>query len=434
MTRLLWSLYGAAGTALSPLAPRYLAKRAARGKEDPDRLDEKRGFASGAAFPGAPVWIHAVSVGESVAALTLARRLADDGWPVLLTTSTPAAAARVAPQLGSGMVQQFAPLDIPPFVARFLDHWRPAAAIFIESEIWPTMLRALARRGVPLALVNARLSDRSFRSWRRLGPLARPLFTAIDLALAQSPEQADRFRALGARAAEATGNIKFDAAPPAADPAAVAALQGVIGARPAWLAASTHPGEDEVIVAAHQTLAARWSDLLTIIAPRHVERGEAVAALAAAAGPVTRRSLGEEPTGALYVADTMGELGTLFEAVPLVLLGASLRPYGGHNPAEPASYGAALLTGPTHGVMFEPFLSAGAAAIVDDATLADGVAALLADPAERARRGEAARAVLEAERGALDRTMKALARWMPHRPAGAASMPRPTPAPQAARR
>ncbi|WP_226574371.1 3-deoxy-D-manno-octulosonic acid transferase [Acuticoccus sediminis] len=417
MTSLIWSLYGAAGTAASPLARRYLERRVERGKEDPARLDEKRGVASAAAFDSAPLWIHAVSIGESVAALTLAQRLAADGWPILLTTSTPAAAARMAPALTERIVQQYAPLDTPPFVDRFLAHWRPAAAIIIESEIWPTTLLALKRRRIPLAHVNARLSDRSFRSWRRWGWVAKSLFGAIDLALAQSEEQAFRFAALGTREVRATGNIKFDAVPPEADPAAVAALRGAIGARPVWLAASTHPGEEEVILAAHRVLAARWPDLLTVIAPRHVERGEAVAALASDVGPVTRRSAGEGPTGAIYVADTLGELATLFEAVPTVLLGGSLRPYGGHNPAEPAAFGTALLTGPTHGVMFEPFLAAGAARAVDDAALPGAAAELISDPAERARRGETALTVLAAERGAVDRTLEALAAWLPARPA-----------------
>ncbi|UOM36253.1 3-deoxy-D-manno-octulosonic acid transferase [Acuticoccus sp. I52.16.1] len=428
MTGLVWSLYGAVGRAAAPLARRYLARRVLRGKEDPARLDEKRGVASLPAFGEAPLWIHAVSIGESVAALTLAQRLAARGWPILLTTSTPAAAARLAPALTDRIVQQYAPLDAPPFVARFLAHWRPAAAIFIESEIWPTTLRALARRGIPLAHVNARLSDRSFAGWQRWSGLARPLFEAIDLALAQSPEQARRFGALGARRATSTGNIKFDAAPPEADPEAAADLAAVIGDRPVWLAASTHPGEDEVVLAAHRSLAARWPNVLTIIAPRHIDRGTGVAELASAAGPVTRRSAGAGPTGAIYIADTMGELATLFDVVGTVLLGASLRPYGGHNPAEPAAFGAALLTGPTHGVMFEPFLAAGAARLVDDATLADAVGELLADPAERARRGELSRTVLEAERGAVDRTMDALAAWLPGRLAARSPAARAAPA------
>ncbi len=214
---------------------------------------------------------------------------------------------------------------------------------------------------------------------------------------------------------EATGNIKFDAAPPEVDPAAVEALRAVIGARPVWLAASTHPGEDEVVLAAHRTLAQRWPDLLTVIAPRHVERGPAVAELAAEVGAVTRRSAGEAPDGAIYIADTLGELATLFDVIRTVLLGASLRPYGGHNPAEPAAFGAALLTGPDHGVMFEPFLAAGAARRVDDDNVAQAVGELLADPDERARRGALALRVLDAERGAVDRTMRALDAWLPER-------------------
>ena len=417
MTHPVWSLYGAAGRLASPFLGRYLTARAARGKEDPARLGEKRGIPSAPPFDTRPLWIHGVSVGEGLAALTLGERLAALGWPILLTTGTPTSAARLAPATTARIVHQYAPLDTPPAVGRFLDHWRPAAAIFIESEIWPTTLLALRRRGVPLAHVNARLSESSFRNWRRTEGLGRSLFGTIDLALAQTDEQAARFAALGTGRALATGNVKFDAPPPAADPTALAALREALRDRPAWLAASTHEGEEEVVLAAHRALAARWPDLLTVIAPRHVARAEAIAALAADIGPVTRRSRGEAPTGAVYLADTMGELGTLYAAIRPVLLGASLRPFGGHNPAEPAAFCAALLTGPTHGPMFAPFLAGDAARIVDDETLPEAVAALLADPAEAQRRGERAAAVLAAERGAVDRTLAALRDWLPERAA-----------------
>lgn len=415
MRSLVWSLYGAAGTLATPLAGPHLARRVKRGKEEAARVAEKRGIASAPAFDAPPLWIHGVSIGESVAGLTLAQRLGAYGWPVLLTTSTPAAAARLAPAVSERLRQQYAPLDVPPFVGRFLDHWRPAAAIFVESEIWPTTLLSLKRRGVPLAHVNARLSARSFRRWRRAGAPARVLFGAIDLALAQTAEQAERFAALGTPETRSTGNIKFDAAPPAADPAAVTALREAIGARPVWLAASTHPGEEEAVFAAHAELARRWPDLLTILAPRHAERGEALAAMAAPLGRVTRRSAGEGPDGAVYLADTFGEMGTLFAAIPLVLLGGSLRPYGGHNPAEPAAFGAALLTGASHGDMFTPFLEAGAARVVDDATLAHTLAELIGTPEARADLAARAGAVLAAERGAIDRTLTALAGWLPER-------------------
>lgn len=301
---------------------------------------------------------------------------------------------------------------------RFLSHWRPSAAIFTEGEIWPTTLRALAAASVPCVHINARLSDRTFAAWRRWPSTARGVFGCIELALAQSDVQAERFAALGARATRTTGNLKFDAPPLPIDRASHDALRAATAARPVWLAASTHPGEEEVVFAAHHHLARVRPDLLTIVAPRHADRGPELVKLANGTWPdapqtgrVTRRAAGEGPEGGIYVADTMGELGTLFALSPVVLLGGSLVALGGHNPAEPAAAGVALLTGPSYGPMFTPFLDANAAFSVDaDAkTLAAAVAKLFDDPAACREFGVRAQAVLARERGAVDRTMAALA-------------------------
>ncbi|WMS44737.1 glycosyltransferase N-terminal domain-containing protein [Acuticoccus sp. MNP-M23] len=402
-----WAAYGAAGTLASPLAAAHLARRAGRGKEDAARSAEKRGIAS-AALETRPVWLHAVSLGETVAALTLAERIRNEGFDILLTTGTPTAAARAA---GASVTHQYAPLDAPPFVARFLDHWRPAAALFVESEIWPTTLAALARRKVPRAHVNAHLSERSHRRWAQLPALSRPLFGSIPLALAQSEADAARFAALGVPHTATTGNLKFDAVVPEPAAEAVATLKAGLGGRPSWLAASIHPGEEAAVVAAHQQLAANIHGLTTFVAPRHMETAALVRRAAAAANvPIAgSRSAGDPPEPGLYLVDTLGELGVFFSVVPLVFLGGSLVPLGGHNPAEPASFGAALLTGPAHGSMFEPFLDAGAADVAGDAAaLADKVAAGLGDPAAMAAQGAKARAVLGRERGATDRVMAEL--------------------------
>ncbi|GAB5373987.1 MAG: 3-deoxy-D-manno-octulosonic acid transferase [Acuticoccus sp.] len=402
-----WSLYRGAGRLAAPLAGLHLARRARRGKEDPARLAEKRGDIVPPPGP-APIWLHAVSVGESVAALALAERLIGEGFAVLMTTGTPTAAARIA-AAGVPVTHRYAPLDAPPFVARFLDRVRPAAALFTESEVWPATIDALARRGVPRAQVNARMSARSFASWRRLAPISRPLFAQIPLVLAQSPAEAARWRALGVGEAHATGNLKFDAPPPPPDPAALVALRAAIGGRPVWLAASLHPGEEEAVIAAHRAIAAARPDILTIIAPRHPETAGRVTA---AAGEIAlaRRSRGETPDAPIYLADTMGEMGTLFSLAPVVFLGASLVPLGGHNPAEPAAFGAAILTGPSHGAMFAPFLDAGAARLVADGpALAAAVLVLLGDDRAREGAGQSAQTVLDAERGAVARTMAGLA-------------------------
>lgn len=410
---MVWGVYEGAGRLAAPLAGPYLSRRAARGREDGARIGEKRGIPSRPPFREPPVWLHAVSAGESVAALAVAERLVGDGLAVLVTTSTPTSASLVARRESERLVHQYAPLDAPPFVGRFLRHWRPRAALFTESEVWPTTLLTLARQGIPRAHINARLSARSFERWRRRAFLARPLFSAIGLALAQSARQAERFAALGTRTVRATGNLKFDAPPPDANASELARLKAAVGPRPVWLAASTHPGEEEAVLAAHAVVRARVPDILTIIAPRHPDRGDEVAALLARAEPVRRRSRGEPPGGGIYLADTFGELGTFLALAPVVFLGGSLVPLGGHNPAEPAAHGCALLTGTSHGDMFEPFLDAGAARLVADGTeLGEEVAALLADDVERYAMADRAKATLAAERGALDRTMAALGDWL----------------------
>lgn len=403
-----FAAYRGVGRLAGPLAAPYLARRAARGKEDPGRLREKLGFAS-ANLAERPIWLHAVSVGESVAALALADRLRETGFTILMTTGTPAAAARVG--RADGVIHQYAPLDAPQFVARFLGHWRPRAALFTESDIWPTTLHLLAHAGVPRAHVNARLSARSHRRWAGMRALSRPLFGLIPLALAQSEADAARFADLGAGQVAVTGNLKFDAPAPVADPAALMAMRGAIAERPVWLAASIHPGEEEAVVAAHMALAKRLAGLVTIVAPRHPATADLVARAAATAGLTDppRRSAGALPAAGLYLADTLGEMGTLFHLAPVTFLGGSLIPLGGHNPAEPAACGTALLTGPSHGPMFEPFLNGGGATLAaDGSALADHVAALLVDESARAAMTERASAILSAERGAVDRTLAAL--------------------------
>lgn len=404
-----WQLYGLAGTALTPLAGPYLKRRARRGKEDPARLAERFGIASAPEPREPPIWCHAVSVGESVAALTLAARV---DAPVVFTTATVTAAQRVMRDKPSNVVHQFAPLDAAVFVRRFLAHWRPQALILTESEIWPATIRAAVKANIPVGLVNGRLSERSFARWWRARALALPLFSSLAKVGAQTESDAARFRALGASTVTLTGNLKFDAPAPTADPDALDALRRAIGNRPIWLAASTHEGEEAAVLSAHRSLSARFARALTIIAPRHPERG---VALAAAAGNAPRRSAGAMPseTEGVYIADTTGELGTFFALVSVVWLGGSLVPLGGHNPAEPAAHGAALLTGPCHGEMFAPFICAGAARITASGAIADAVAALWDDEHTRTTMARLAAVVASEQRGALARTMAMLTGLVP---------------------
>ncbi|MEM8663694.1 MAG: 3-deoxy-D-manno-octulosonic acid transferase [Pseudomonadota bacterium] len=410
-----FAAYRLAGSLAAPLAKPYLVRRSRRGKEDPARLHEKLGLAAPERTDG-PIWVHAISVGESVAALALSERLIAAGHPVVLTTGTPASAERVAAS-PVPVIHRYAPLDAVPFVARFLDAAAPSAALFVEAEVWPATLHILAERAIPRAHVSARISERSFRRWSRRPSLAASLFGLIPLALAQSEADAERFAALGVPRTMATGNLKFDAPPPAVDDAALTTLAGALGERPRWLAASLHPGEEAAVIAAHRALSKTYGGLVTLAAPRHAETGRRLLAAANEASiPTAVRSAGEAPAPGIYVVDTMGELGTMFRLSPVTFLGGSLVPLGGHNPAEPAALGSAILTGPSVGPMFTPFLHAEAARVVADAdALQNSVAMLLSDGLRAGEMAKRAQSVLEEERGALDRTLDALGPVLPRR-------------------
>lgn len=419
------ALYRGAATVLGPVIDAYLRRRIERGKEDPARIAERRGVAGQPRPPGRLVWLHAASVGESVALLPLVERLRTDrpDLVLLVTTGTVTSAATMARRLPAEAIHQFVPVDRPAWVRRFLAHWRPDVGIWVESDLWPVLVTEARAAGVRLALVDARMSDGAFRRWQRAGRLARPLFAPFELVLASSPAQAARFTALGCGDVRFVGNLKAAGAAPPVDAAASEALSGAIGARPAWLAANTHPGEDAVVLDAHRRLAAKRPDLLTVLAPRHPDRGAAVADLAADAGlSVARRSLGDlpGPGTAVYVADTLGEMGALYATLPVTFLAGSLVPVGGHNPIEPAHAGTALLLGPlmpNNRDAADALIAAGAARAVSDAeSIAAAVGALLDDPAAAQAMAAAARRVAADGRAGLDRILAALAPMLPEGP------------------
>lgn len=389
----------AASALVAPVLPAWLRLRARRGKEVPGRLGERYGIATVARPPGDLLWLHAASVGEAASLLPVLAALhrLRPGLALLITTGTVTSAALLAgrlPRLGPGLrvIHQFAPLDVRPWIRRFLDHWRPAAAAFVESELWPNTILEAAARGIPLALVNARMSVRSHARWRRARGLARTILRRFRIVQAQSGRDAGRLAALGARHVEAPGNLKFAAAPLPADDAELAALRDMIGARPVWLAASTHPGEEEQVLHAHRVLAAIRPELLTVIVPRHPERGAEVAALAAPF-PVTRRALREAPSGAIWVADTLGELGLFYRLAQVAFVGGSLIPHGGQNPLEAARLGCPVVFGPhTHNFAeaAAALLEAGAAVrVADAAALARAVGDLLDNVSHRDAMGAA---------------------------------------------
>lgn len=389
----------------APVLRRMLDRRVAIGKEEAARLGERRGVERAARPAGRLMWIHAASVGEAVSVLPVLASLAaqDPALTVLFTTGTLTSARllhRRLPELGLDRVlHRFVPLDVPAWAARFLDHWRPDAAAFVESELWPNLIAACQARSIPLMLINGRMSAGSLRRWRWSGGFARQVVGAFDRVHAQSADYAGRLGQLGARGLLPPGNLKLAAAALPVSAGEADRLKGLIGGRPVWLAASTHPGEEAIAVEVHWRLASEHPGLLTIIAPRHPERG---AAIAAEAGNAPRRSLGADPpAGGVWIADTLGELGLLYTLAPVVFVGRSLVGRGGQNPLEAARFGAALAVGP-HTDNFSDIVRllrsvGGLAQIADGTELADWVSRMVRDPAACALAGRAARGVADGE-------------------------------------
>ena len=405
-----------------PLAGPLLGYRERRGKEIAARLPERRGIASAPRPAGPLIWLHAASVGETIAILPLIYKLAAarPDAHVLLTTATVTSAAIAAERLPRGAVHQFAPLDAPRYAQAFLDHWRPDIAIFTESEIWPSLILAASKRKIPLVLVNGRMSEQSAKRWRRLSGFAGPLFSSFDCILAQNTGLARRFMEVGARKVIAAGNLKADSPPPPVDAAKLAVLKSELGARPSLLAASTHEGEEAILAAAHKLIAGALPGFCTILTPRHPERGDSIARELEAAGlVVARRSLGEPLTAAtgVYLADTLGELGTLFSASPVALIGGSLIPHGGHNPLEAVAHGAAVLTGPSfHNfqVEFAALKSAnGVIVTVTAEEIFSAVIGLYANPSARADLTRNAALAVDGLKGALAKTVDVIVPLLP---------------------
>ncbi len=414
--------YRALSVALGPAIGVYLARRLARGKEDAERIAERRGQASQARPKGALVWIHAASVGEAVSMLSLIDRILVERpkLRVLVTTGTVTSARLLASRLPPDRAwHQYVPVDRPAAVRRFLQHWRPDLALWVESELWPNLVTESRVAGVPLLLLNGRMSLRSFRRWQRLPGLIAQLLSCFDLCLAQDAAQAERFIALGAADATTVGDLKAAAAPLPVDEAAFSALAASCAGRPLWLAASTHEDEESHVALAHRALARQHRGLLTIIAPRHPARADAIVALLQARGlKVAQRSRGEaiEPATEIYLADTLGELGLFYRLAGIAFIGGSIARKGGHNPLEAALLDCAILHGPDMSncaAIARALAAAGATLTVTDGpSLAAAVGRLLDDPVERAARAAAAAGVAAHNRDVLDAVMAQLAPWL----------------------
>ena len=385
--------------ALEPLAPVLLRARVRRGKEEPARLSERLGVASAPRPAGRLAWLHGASVGEGLSLLPLAEALAhaDPALELLVTSGTRTSAELLGRRLPPRARHQFVPVDGPRASARFLRHWRPDLAVFAESELWPNLILGARGQGARTALVSARLSASSLRGWRRAPAFARTLVGGFDLVLAQDDGAARGLAQLGARD-DGRLNLKLAGAPLPAEPAMLAELTRQLGDRPVLLAASTHPGEEAQVLEVFGLLKDRLERPLLVLAPRHPDRGETVAALARAQGLLTARRAGDEPlTGSVevYVADTLGELGLWFRLARAALVcGSLVAGIGGHNPLEPARLGCPAISGTKvdnwAGVYADLVAVQGVRMVSGPATLASAFAEALAQPAEL--QAEAARA------------------------------------------
>ena len=419
------SLYTLLLTLLTPL---IVLRLWFKGRELPayrQRIGERFGRVPPAP-EGVAVWVHAVSVGESLAALPLIHALvAQHGERrVWVTTTTPTGSERVLAALGDTVRHSYAPYDLPTVVARFLDRARPGKVVVMETELWPNLFRACARRGIPILIANARLSPRSFKGYGRVAGFTRATLGDTAHIAAQSPLDAERFQALGAPRVRVAGNLKFDLAIPEAQLARGQRIRAALGAgRPVWIAASTHEGEDEIALAAHLQVLKRLPEALLILVPRHPQRFDAVAKLVERFGlRLQRRSSldfpdapvpNPQPPTPVLLGDSMGEMLAYLEAADVAFVGGSFVPVGGHNILEPAALGKPVLFGPQmHNFLpaRELLLGCGAAQeLAEPSALGEAVLQLLAHPAQRQAMGEAGRVAIAANRGALERLLQLIA-------------------------
>jgi 3-deoxy-D-manno-octulosonic-acid transferase len=403
---------------LLPIVLLRLLYRAWRAPAYARRWAERFSF-GGDLRPGG-IWVHAVSVGESIAAAPMVRELQrrHPDLPMTVTCMTPTGSEQIRKQFADGVGHAYLPYDLPWLQRRFLRRLQPRICIIMETELWPNLIAECRSAGVPTVLANARLSARSARGYERVGGLVRPMFASLDWLAVQTRAEAQRFAQLGVgrEAMTVTGSIKFDIRVDQTLSQQAAARRGIWGARPVWIAASTHQGEDEIILRAHRQILADHPDALLLLVPRHPERFDAVARLVGDAGlRQVRRSAGEEPGHGVqvFLGDSMGELMQLYACADLAFVGGSLVERGGHNYLEPAALGLPIISGP-HRFNFAEVseLLEGAGAlrtVVDARTLAEQVAEWLADPAAAQTAGAAGKTVVEANQGALERLLEGIA-------------------------
>ena len=387
-------LYKSIMTIGFPIIELILLLRVKKNKEDFGRLNERRGISIVQRPEGELIWVHASSVGESMAALSLIERLVSSETErnVLVTTGTLTSAQLMMDKLPDRAFHQFTPIDRPAFVKRFFKHWKPDLLLIMESEFWPVQINTAKKFGIPIIAVNARLSEKSFLRWRIATSLSSTIFEDLSLVISTNKEQGCRFSKLGAKNVVVSGNLKRSAPKLNLDLNVTGVLSEQIGNRPVWLAASTHIGEDRPIMEVTNRLLDRFPNLLTIVAPRHPNRGKDIAELGSKIGlKVARRSCGEEivPETQLYIADTLGEMGLFFHISDTVFVAGSLVPVGGHNPIEPAHFDCAIIFGnlmsKNQEIADEMLSESAAIKVHDNKELFNALAHLLSEPEESNR-------------------------------------------------
>ena len=416
------NFYRAATMVVGPAAGALLHWRASRGKEDLSRLDERFGRPSRSRPFGVLVWVHAASVGESLSVLPLVERVLDfiPNGHVLVTTGTKSSALLLRDLLPERAFHHFVPIDRPDAVGRFLDHWRPDLAVWVESELWPNLVRDTHLRQIPTVLLQGRMSARSYRNWRWARTLIEPLLAGFDQVLVQTPVDASRFGDLGAVQPIVTGTLKYAGFPLAAKETALREMKSVLGARTRWLAASIHPGEFETVYQTHVQVRESFPDLLTIIVPRHPSTAFELEKKWVSRGlSCSRRSVGAgvSPETEVYIADTMGELGLFYRLSPLALVGGSLINHGGQNPIEAVQLGCAVITGPSmfnFAEVMEDFSGSGVSLSVAAPTdLPEKLSELLSAVERMVWISQQQKKIVTSKSGVIDTVFEALVCYLP---------------------
>jgi 3-deoxy-D-manno-octulosonic-acid transferase len=405
----------------APFIAIYLWRRRMKGREDTTRFSERLGYASVARPEGRLLWCHAASVGEAASLLALLEKISSTypSTTLLITTGTVASARMLANRTPPGVIHQYYPVDRPAYVERFIRHWRPDFVLWIESELWPNMLLTIQKHHISAALVNGRMSEKSFRNWYRAQGWARQLLSTFVICLTQTEEDRSHFVALGGKPVRCIGNLKFAANPLPCDEKELGSLRQSLMGRPSWLMASTHHGEEEYALDVHQHLRKHYPDLLTILVPRHTARGDEVAKnVMGRKLSFSRRSMNQNihSQTEIYLADTMDELGLFYRLSPIACIGGSFVPVGGHNPIEAAHFDCAIIFGPFmrnfSAIAREFIQSHGAIQLQNANELAFTIHRLMSEPIDRNRYALNAYDLAMGKRHVLDQILDTLSPWL----------------------